>query len=180
MNLPNKLTLMRVFLVPVFLAFLLLPITEYHLFIALFIFVVAALTDLFDGNLARRNNQITDFGKLMDPLADKLIVTAALVGFVQINLGNAWIAMIIIARELLVTSIRLIAVNNKGAIIPANFWGKIKTISQMTAIIIVMLFGGLGLPPFYGQIFLWISVVFTVISGIQYVWVYRGYIDIKK
>ena len=180
MNLPNKLTLMRVILVPVFMVFLILPITRFHLFIALFIFIIASLTDLVDGKLARRNNQVTDFGKLMDPLADKLLVTAALIGFVQLHLGDAWIAMIVLARELLVTSLRLIAVNSKGTVIPANIWGKVKTNSQMAAIIIALFLGGLGVSYIYGYICLWVAAAFTVVSGIQYTWSYRSLISTTK
>ena len=186
-NVPNRLTLLRIVLVPVFMVFELLPITKYHLFIALFIFVIASLTDLIDGKLARRNNQVTNFGKLMDPLADKLLVTAALVGFVQLGLGDVWIAMIIIARELLVTSLRAVA-GNSGTVIAANIWGKVKTVSQMTAIIIVLFLGGLDqIQGTHGAVyfvirysFLWIAAIFTIVSGIQYVWANRKHISTKN
>jgi CDP-diacylglycerol--glycerol-3-phosphate 3-phosphatidyltransferase len=175
---------MRVLMVPVFMVFELVPVTKYHFFIALVIFVAASLTDLLDGKIARKNNLVTDFGKLMDPLADKLLVTAALVGFVQLGLGDAWVAMIIIARELLVTSLRLVA-SGKGTVIAANIWGKMKTVSQMTAIIAVLFFAGLSsagfsLPKIYGMAFLWIATCFTIVSGVQYVWVYKDFIDTKK
>lgn len=179
MNLPNRLTLLRIALVPIFMVFELLPITKYHLLIALLCFIVASLTDLVDGKLARRNNQVTDFGKFMDPLADKLLVSAALVGFVQLGLGSAWVAMIIIAREFLVTSLRLLAAG-KGTVIAANIWGKAKTVSQMIAIIVVLVSGGLSLPSIYGSVLLWVAAVFTICSGIQYMWSYRSYIDVKK
>lgn len=179
MNLPNRLTVLRVILVPVFMVFELVPITKWHLLIALGCFVVASLTDLVDGKLARRNNQVTDFGKLMDPLADKLLVSAALIGFVQLGYANAWMTVLIIGREFLVTSLRLIA-SGKGTVLAANIWGKAKTVSQMTAVIVVLLFGGLGLPSLPGFVLLWAAAVLTVISGAQYAWAYRTYIDVKK
>jgi len=189
MNLPNRLTLLRVILVPIFMVFELLPVTNYHYIhylIALVIFIAASLTDLFDGKIARRNNLITDFGKLMDPLADKVLVIAALVGFVQLGFGDAWVVVIIIVRELLVTSLRLMAAS-KGSVEAANIWGKMKTVSQMTAVIIVLFINGLPLPSALynvrfvtGYVFLWIAAAFTVMSGIQYVFAYRGYIDTKK
>lgn len=186
MNTPNKLTLLRIVMVPVFMVFQLLSVTKYHLLFALFIFVVASLTDLLDGRLARRNNQVTDFGKLMDPLADKLLVIAALVGFVQLQMCDTWVAMIIIARELLVTSLRAVA-KSSGTVIAANIWGKVKTVSQMIAIITTLFLGGLNLPGSYGVIchnigygFLWIAAIVTILSGIEYVWANRKFISTKS
>lgn len=186
MNTPNKLTLLRVLLVPVFMVFQLLPVTRYHLFLALLVFVAASLTDLLDGRLARQNNQVTDFGKLMDPLADKLLVIAALVGFVQLQMCDVWVAMIIIARELLVTSIRSIAVNH-GKVIAANLWGKVKTVSQMIAIIATLFLNGLSLLGNYGVIchnigygLLWVAAIMTILSGIEYVWANRKFISTKS
>jgi CDP-diacylglycerol---glycerol-3-phosphate 3-phosphatidyltransferase len=185
MNLPNRLTVLRMVLVPVFLVFELLPITRYHLLFALVVFAAASITDLIDGKIARRNNQATDFGKLMDPLADKLLVSAALLGFVKLGYADVWIAIIIIGRELLVTSLRSVA-SNKGTVIAANIWGKAKTVSQMIAIIAVLFIGGLQLPGFWGQLgfwvgygLLWVAAAFTVASGAQYVWVNRKYISTK-
>ena len=186
MNLPNRLTLLRVVLVPAFMVFELLPITGAHYFIAMAIFIAASLTDLFDGRIARRDNLITDFGKLMDPLADKVLVISALVGFVQLGFGDAWIVVLIIARELLVISLRLMAAG-KGSVEAANIWGKMKTVSQMTAIIVVLFLNGLPLPSSLyaarfvtGYVFLWVAAGFTVVSGIQYLWLYKGYIDAQK
>jgi len=179
MNTPNKITLLRIFLVPVFMVFLLVKNIPYHMLFAIFCFVVASLTDMLDGKLARKYNLVTDFGKFLDPLADKLLVIAALVCFVQIDLTDAWVAMIIVTRELLVTSLRLIAAGS-GEVIAANIWGKIKTNSQIIAIIAAMLFSALSLPPVYGNILLWITAVFTIITGIQYMWAYREYIDTTK
>lgn len=176
MNLPNRLTLLRIVLVPVFMTFLLIPAGRWRLLAALACFAVASLTDLIDGKLARRSNQVTNFGKLMDPLADKLLVSAALVVFVQLGLTNAWIAMIVIAREFLVTSLRLVAAGN-GTVLAANYWGKVKTASQMIAVCVVLALGGLGLPALAGSVLLWIAAALTVVSGIQYVMAYRGYIN---
>lgn len=179
MNTPNKLTILRVLMVPVFMVFVLYKQIPYNIFIALAVFAIASITDLIDGKLARKNNQITNFGKLMDPLADKLLVTAALVCFVQLGLANVWAAMIIIAREFLVTSIRLIAVDS-GKVIAANIWGKTKTVSQMIAVIVTLFCTGLSLPPIYGSVLIWIAAGFTIISGVQYTWAYREYITTTK
>jgi CDP-diacylglycerol--glycerol-3-phosphate 3-phosphatidyltransferase len=179
MNTPNKLTVVRIFLVPVFMVFLLVENIPYHMLIAIFCFIVASLTDLLDGKLARKYNLITDFGKFLDPLADKLLVIAALVCFVQINLADAWVVMIIITRELLVTSLRLIA-SGSGEVIAANGWGKAKTNSQIIAIIAVMLCSVFSIPLIFGSVLLWIAAVITIITGIQYMWAYREYIDTTK
>ncbi|MDR3644248.1 MAG: CDP-diacylglycerol--glycerol-3-phosphate 3-phosphatidyltransferase [Clostridia bacterium] len=183
MNTPNKLTVLRICLVPLFMVFLLLPQIPAHILLAAICFASASLTDLLDGSLARKNNQITNFGKFLDPLADKLLVTSALVCFVQMGLASAWIAMIIIAREFLVTSLRLIAAGS-GTVIAANIWGKTKTVSQIVAIIAILLFNLFGAAPaplaLTGQILLWIAAALTIISGIQYVWAYREYIDTYK
>ena len=178
MNIPNRLTVARIIAVPVFLAFELLPVARWHLLVALGLFILASLTDLIDGKLARASNQVTDFGKFMDPIADKLLVVSALVGFIQLGLCNTWVVMIIIAREFLVTSLRLMAAGRE--VIAANIWGKIKTVSQMTAIVVTLLFAGLGLTPVVGSILLWVSAGFTVVSGGQYIWAYRRYIDMER
>lgn len=139
MNLPNKLTLFRVLLVPFFVAVLLLGEWIPHSWlIAFVIFSVASYTDHLDGMLARKNDQITDFGKFMDPLADKVLVISALVCFVECSVMPAWCVILIIARELMVTSVRLVAAR-KGTVVAANFWGKLKTVSQITTILVVML-----------------------------------------
>lgn len=174
MNTPNKLTVSRMVMVPFFMFFELVPITRYHLLIALVIFAAASVTDAIDGRMARKYGLVTDFGKLMDPLADKLLVTAALVGFVQLGIADAWIAMIIIARELLVTSMRLVALSG-GRVMAANIWGKVKTASQMSVIILVMLLCGLGLPGSAGElcrsisyVLLWAAAAITAVSGVAY------------
>ena len=168
MNLPNKLTMSRLVLVPVFMAVML----EGYYLPALAIFCVAAITDFFDGYLARKKNLVSSFGKIMDPLADKLLVFSALVCFVQMGVISVWAPIIIIAREFFVTSMRVVAVS-KGKVIAASWWGKIKTIFQMVAIIVAIL---LFLPIFpenisvmVTDILVWISAVITVVSGYDYV-----------
>lgn len=131
MNLPNKLTLSRVVMVPFFVAFLLLvPRYSYFKWIALGIFIVASLTDLLDGKIARKYNLVTNFGKFMDPLADKLLVCSALIGLSSLQVVPAWITIIIIAREFIISGFRLIAAE-KGIVIAASMWGKWKTTFQM-------------------------------------------------
>lgn len=183
MNTPNKLTVARIILVPLFMVFLLAGKIPFHMLWAAACFIVASLTDLIDGKLARKNNQVTTFGKFLDPLADKLLVTSALVCFVQLGYADAWVTMIIIAREFLVTSLRLVAAGG-GTVIAANIWGKSKTVSQMVAILAVMFFHGFGPAPavlnMAGTILLWVAAALTVISGVQYVWLYRGHIDTRS
>lgn len=171
MNTANKLTLLRVVLVPVFMAFLLMNGTAWQ-FAALVVFVIASLTDMLDGQIARRCNQITTFGKFADPLADKMLTTAAFLVFMQKGIINSWAVMIILAREFMVAGVRLAAVS-EGKVIAASFWGKFKTVSQMAAIIIAILVLNIPAVPqsaavIVTNIFVWISVVLTVISGADY------------
>ena len=183
MNLPNKLTVLRMILVPFFVLALLWPFPHHYL-IALIIFGAASYTDHMDGMLARKHNQITDFGKFMDPLADKILVISALVCFVSLGLCDVWLVLLIIAREFMVTSIRLVAAG-KGSVIAANNWGKAKTVSQIVAICVILLLqyigelGGLGLVGFVteemavlfwgiGEVFLAIATFFAVLSGLIY------------
>lgn len=180
MNTPNKLTVFRIVLVPVFMAFALLPAGRWRFLAALAVFIVASVTDLIDGRLARKYNQVTTFGKFMDPLADKLLVCAALVVFVQVGLASTWAVVLIIAREFLVTSLRLLALDGSGEVIAANIWGKIKTNSQMYAIILALLAAGLGGPLWIGYLLVWVAAVFTAVSGLQYLWAYRRYINTTK
>jgi CDP-diacylglycerol--glycerol-3-phosphate 3-phosphatidyltransferase len=178
MNLPNKLTLLRVFLVPVFVVFVLYPQIPYHSVWALLVFLGASLTDHYDGKIARQRNLITNFGKFLDPLADKLLVISALVCFLQLGLADVWCVLIIIARELMVTSIRLLAVEG-GTVIAANRWGKAKTVSQMAAILFILTCRGVqellhfsgGVPALVaaGNVLLWAAALLTVISGAIYV-----------
>ncbi|AZO95480.1 CDP-diacylglycerol--glycerol-3-phosphate 3-phosphatidyltransferase [Iocasia frigidifontis] len=170
MNLPNKLTLGRVILVPIFMLFLLLRESHPVFFeiIALFVFIVAAITDGLDGYLARKQQKITKFGKILDPLADKLLISAALISFVALGEISAWPAIIIIGRELAVTGLRVISAS-EGKVIAASKWGKWKTGLQIAAVIAVIIDSDLiRLPLDIGNILLWIAVIITIISGIDY------------
>ncbi|HHZ16998.1 MAG TPA: CDP-diacylglycerol--glycerol-3-phosphate 3-phosphatidyltransferase [Peptococcaceae bacterium] len=168
MNLANKLTLLRIFLVPVFMFVLLIKI-PYGEYIAAAIFIIAASTDGLDGYIARKRKQITNLGKLMDPLADKLLITAALISLVELGIISGWIAFIIIGREFFVTGIRTIAAA-EGVIIAASKLGKIKTISQIIAIVVLLLndfpFSLWQIP--FGKYALYIAVFFTIWSGVDY------------
>ena len=171
MNLANKLTLGRIFLVPIFMFFLLVKI-PYGEYIAAGIFILAALTDSLDGYIARSRNQITKFGKFMDPLADKLLVSAALISLVEMDKLSAWVVVVIIAREFAITGLRVLAAS-EGITIAANWWGKIKTITQIVAIVSLLL----NNYPFslinftFDRISVALAVIFTIISGIDYVYI---------
>lgn len=168
MNLPNKLTVLRVILVPVFVLFLLANITPYDKWIALVIFIVASLTDLLDGKIARKYNLVTNFGKFMDPLADKLLVCSAMICFIAMNKMPTWMVLIVIAREFIISGFRLVASDN-GVVIAASYWGKFKTAFSMVMIIFVIM--DIANPVFYviTQILIWVSLVLTVISLVDYV-----------
>lgn len=167
MNLPNKITLFRVFMIPVFLVFMLIPQIPYARWIAAGIFVIAALSDLLDGYIARKRNLITNFGKFMDPLADKLLVSSALICLVEMKLIASWIVIIIIAREFIISGFRLIASDN-GVVIAAGWWGKVKTNFQM--ITSVMLIINLDYPVInvLEQIAIYLTLLLTVVSLIDY------------
>lgn len=177
MNLPNKLTLIRVILVPFFIAATLMDFFKFHFFVALLIFILASITDYLDGHLARHKNLVTDFGKFLDPLADKILVMSAFICFVQLGFAGAVVVTIILFREFAVTSIRLVAAA-KGKVVAANMWGKVKTVTQMTAIITTLALQGfldvtqisaLSSIFYYISITLiWISAVIAVISGVIY------------
>lgn len=168
MNLPNTLTLIRIILVPIFMFFLLVKI-PYGQFIAATIFIIAASTDGLDGYIARKRKQITVFGKIMDPLADKLLVSAALISLVQLGKIAGWVAVIIIGREFAVTGLRSVAAA-EGMVISASKLGKFKTISQIVAIVAILInefilnLIGLSL----GQYLLYLAVFFTIYSGLDY------------
>lgn len=179
MNTPNKLTLFRVVMIPFFVVFMLAPIGGAAAkWIALAIFIIASLTDALDGYLARRDNLITDFGKFMDPLADKLLVCSALICLVELDKIPCWVVIIIIAREFITSGFRLIAADN-GVVIAASYWGKFKTVSQM--VMIILLIADLG-GVFYtiGQIFIYLSMALTVISLIDYLIKNRNVISLQK
>ncbi|HBS59890.1 MAG TPA: CDP-diacylglycerol--glycerol-3-phosphate 3-phosphatidyltransferase [Firmicutes bacterium] len=169
MNLANKLTLVRIILVPVFMFVLLVKILPYGEFIAAGIFILAAITDGLDGYIARKHNQVTKLGKLMDPLADKLLVTAALVSLVEMGLLKSWVAFIIIGREFLVTGIRAVAAA-EGIVISASKLGKYKTVAQIIAIVATMIknfpFEMINFP--FQSIAMIVAVFFTIVSGVDY------------
>lgn len=166
MNLPNKLTLLRIIAIPIFIVVLLLG----HRYIATIIFIAAALTDMLDGHIARKYNMVTNFGKLMDPLADKLLVMSALLLLVQLGNVEGWMAVVILAREFAVTGLRQVAAS-EGIVIAAGVTGKIKTILQMIAIPLLLLNNWpgyyIGIP--LDQIFLWAAVIMTIVSGTEYI-----------
>ena len=170
MNLANKITLIRVFMIPIFIIILLSDI-EGNNYIAAFIFIVAALTDSLDGYIARSRNLVTTFGKFVDPLADKLLVSSALICLVGLGKISAWIVIIIIAREFVITGFRTIAAS-EGITIAASPLGKVKTITQLIAIIALLLnnfpFRYINLP--FDLIMLYISLFFTITSGIDYIY----------
>ena len=141
---------------------------EANRYISLTLFVVASVTDWFDGYLARKNNLVTNFGKFMDPLADKLLVCSAMICMIDLKRLSAWFVIIIIAREFIISGFRLIAAEN-GIVIAANYWGKFKTVSQMIMIILLLADLG-GVFDVLAQIFIWLSVALTIISLITYIW----------
>ena len=169
MNLPNKLTLFRVILIPFFVFFLLAPYFEgYGNYIAVAIFIVASITDFLDGKLARKYNLVTNFGKFMDPLADKLLVCSALICLIQLESIPAWVVIIIIAREFIISGFRLIASDN-GVVIAASYWGKFKTAFQMLTVIVLILDIPNKVFIILGTVLIYVSLALTVISLIDYI-----------
>lgn len=170
MNLPNKLTLLRILLIPVFIIVMMMNIQNHYL-IACLIFIIASITDALDGYIARKNNLVTDFGKFMDPLADKLLVISALICMIESSLVAGWMVIIIVARELTVSILRAIAAA-EGKVIAASGGGKIKTISQMLAIIILLIGANSNniLLLQVGTIFMLIATFFTLYSGAEYLY----------
>ena len=167
MNLPNKLTVLRVLMIPFFVWFTLVDLVPgYSKYIAVGIFIVASLTDLLDGKIARKYNLVTNFGKFMDPLADKLLVCAALICLVAMNRLTAWIVIVIISREFIISGFRLVASDN-GVVIAASYWGKWKTTFQMLMIIVLLLDLG-GAFDLIGQILTWVALILTVVSLVDY------------
>ena len=178
MNVPNTLTIIRVLLIPFFVAFMLCNITAYDNYIALAIFIVASLTDTLDGYLARKNNQVTNFGKFMDPLADKFLVCSALICLLSNGMISTVVVLIIIAREFIISGFRLVAVDN-GIVIAASWWGKAKTISQMIMIILLIASFG-GIFNVLETAFVYIATVLTVISLVDYIWKNRAVLNEQK
>ena len=170
MNLPNKLTLLRICLIPVFVIVMLSQMNNFFL-ISCIIFILASITDFLDGRIARKHNLVTDFGKFMDPLADKLLVLSALICMIEYNLVAGWMVIIIVARELTVSILRAIAADN-GKVIDASGGGKIKTTSQMIAIILLLIGANYSNETivFIGTIAMYIATIFTLYSGIDYLY----------
>ena len=169
MNLPNKLTIFRVILIPFFVVFLLLnPDNQTYRYIADAIFIVASLTDMLDGKIARKYNLVTNFGKFMDPLADKLLVCSAMICLIATGQLAAWIVIIIIAREFIISGFRLVAADN-GIVIAASYWGKFKTVFQLLMIIVLILNINHPVMVILGQILVYIALALTVISLLDYV-----------
>ena len=165
MNLPNKLTLLRVFMIPIFVVFMLVDITPFDNWIALAVFILASLTDLLDGKIARKYNLVTNFGKFMDPLADKLLVCSAMICLVEMHIIPAWIVIIIIAREFIISGFRLIASDN-GVVIAASYWGKFKTVFQM--VMICLMIANFPQLQILTDIIMWIALILTVVALIDY------------
>lgn len=167
MNLPNKLTLFRVCLIPFFVLFMLVDIFGSNdKYIALAIFVIASLTDMLDGQIARKYNMVTNFGKFMDPLADKLLVCSALICLIDSKL-QAWIVIVIISRELIISGFRIVAADN-GIVIAASWWGKYKTTAQMIMIIVLIIDWNYKWFGILEYVFIYLSLALTIISMIDY------------
>ena len=169
MNLPNKLTTLRVIMIPFFVFFLLWQNGENRTFrmIALALFIIASLTDLLDGKIARKYNLVTNFGKFMDPLADKLLVCSALICLIELNALPAWMVIVIISREFIISGFRLIASDN-GVVIAASYWGKFKTTFQMVSVVLLIL--DIPALAFVTTICVWIALVLTIVSLVDYIY----------
>ena len=198
MNLPNKLTVLRIIMTPLFMAAMVFNF-PYHYAVALVLFVVASLTDMLDGKIARARNLVTDFGKFLDPLADKMLTTAAFVAFLAkgFGFGIDWVLFIILFREFMVSSLRLVIVSSKeGKVVAANIWGKAKTVTQMITIIfgIAVMFFNDSIAPMFAvtpaalqsilyivfNVLLMLSALFTVVSGLIYLKDGFKFIDSSK
>lgn len=191
LNLPNKLTVARIVATPIFMLLLLLDFKGHYL-LALITFIAASLTDMFDGRYARKHNLVTDFGKFLDPLADKMLTTAALLGFLARGIGTqiVWIVFIVLFREFLMSSLRLVAVSSGGKVIAANIFGKLKTISQMVAIIFALfseiVISAVKIPLLCSvlniltDVFLWVSAALAVVSGVVYLLDNKSFVDPEK
>lgn len=188
MNIANKLTIARIILIPVYIIFLMLDISKYHFWIATFIFVIASLTDMLDGRLARKRNLVSDFGKFADPLADKLLVLSAMICFVQLDFMPAWICIVIMAREIAISGLRLICAE-KGTVVAASKLGKFKTITQMAFIILTTINfsyyfydsipGVCDAIEIFRIIILYLALVMTIVSFIDYVYKNRKLFSFK-
>lgn len=168
MNLPNKLTVLRVIMIPFFVIFLLLDggMNQTYRYIAAGIFIVASFTDMLDGKIARKYGLVTNFGKFMDPLADKLLVCAGLICFTALGQLSPWIVIVITSREFIISGFRLVASDN-GVVIAAGYWGKFKTVSQMVMSVLLIL--NLSALSILTVLFIWIATILTVVSLIDYI-----------
>lgn len=179
MNLPNKLTVLRVIMVPFFVFFMLWDgLGVNGKYVAAALFILASLTDCLDGHIARKYHLITDFGKFMDPIADKLLVCSALICLVEQGMLASWIVIIIIGREFIISGFRLVA-SDKGIVIAASYWGKFKTVSQMIMIILMIM----DLGGFFGaleMIFVWLAVALTIISLVDYLYKNRNVLAMQS
>ena len=169
MNLANKLTTFRVLCIPIFVVFMLIESIPYNYYLAAIVFIVASITDLFDGKIARKYHLVTNFGKFMDPLADKMLVSAALICLTP-KMIPSWVVIIIISRELCISGFRMLAAD-QGIVLAAGWWGKFKTAFSMVMIIVLIVNTPLNNSVLYiiGQILIWISLALTIISVIEYV-----------
>ncbi len=166
MNLPNKLTIIRMIMILPFVVFMLTPLGgDAGKWIALALFVVASLTDLLDGKIARKYNLVTTFGKFMDPLADKLLVCSAMICLVELGRIPAWVVIIIISREFIISGFRLVA-SDKGVVIAASYWGKFKTTFQM--VMIVLMIADIAAISLLTQLVMWIALILTIVSLADY------------
>jgi CDP-diacylglycerol--glycerol-3-phosphate 3-phosphatidyltransferase len=165
MNIANKITLVRIFLVPVFVLFMLTDFTEYNSLIAFIVFVIATITDKIDGTIARKMNLVTDFGKFLDPIADKLLVSSALICLTADGTLPAWITIVIIGREFIISAFRLVCADT-GKTVAATWWGKSKTIAQMVTIIVLLM----SIPQLaiLETILIYVSLALTIISLVDY------------
>lgn len=185
LNLPNKLTLSRMIIAPIYLALMIVQF-DYHFLVAGIVFGLASLTDFFDGRIARKYNQVTVFGKLCDPVGDKMLFLAALLAFLKHGLCSSWVIMIVISREFIITSLRMVAIE-QNVVIAAGFWGKLKTACQMVFTVLIMIFMQFGIPSWsplsvfeISNTLMWIVAVLTVISGAKYLYESRKLIDFSK
>lgn len=178
MNTPNKLTLLRVIMIPFFVVFMLADLGSWSKWAALVVFVVASMTDWLDGYLARRDHLVTDFGKFMDPLADKLLVCSALICLTDMDRIPSWVVIIIIGREFIISGFRLIASDN-GVVIAANYWGKAKTVCQMIMTIVLIADLGSGVY-LLEQVLIYASLLLTVISLVTYLWQNRKVLSMQE
>jgi CDP-diacylglycerol---glycerol-3-phosphate 3-phosphatidyltransferase len=171
LNLPNTLTLSRIFLTPLLVVVLLTRIDGKEIY-GVVIFVIAALTDYLDGYIARKRNQVTDVGKLLDPIADKLLITSAFISLVELNLAPAWMVVIIVGREFAVSGIRSIAAS-QGYVMPANALGKLKTVCQVLTIV-VLIVADTYIEPWerFGRFLLWVTVAISLVSAVNYLWIF--------